>query len=601
MIEPYTLDFTNHGLVLIKGENGAGKTTGFSALFWVLYGETLKNKSTVNTWEHLRPKNYLGTKVSLTFNRKGKNLQVIRCQEYKGDIVPGIKGANRLMVLDEHGKELFQNKSKPELQKKLTQLIGLSPDLFKSSIIFGQKMKRLVDEDGPTKKKIFEEAFGVDYINLAKDIAYKKFKALESELIPMDRALFGKQSARETQVENIEKIKERMANHETTKATQLDNLKSQLKAIKKSLEDCTMGKEEFLIQDKSLSELKNKLVKSKLAFDKSKYTQLSTQVTKDEYKIKEYEKAILEYQKNLAGLSETGLCPFCGAKVKPKELANHQEEITSKITQYDIALQEVKKASNGHKKELASLIKRLNNIELTENKIDRLASDISKLYNYHPEKEKALQTQIKNKRGEIASLRKSVINFGLEDAIGELSRLESETKVLDKQVKGLRRKYQVQEWLYSKALSNSGLKAFIFNQMLNSLNIILENYAKQFGIRPYFMVDMASARKDIVSFAYINGAPVSFADLSGGQAQLANIITAFAAHDLIAKGRFNIMVLDEVFESLSATNVEIVTELISSKALNQQVFLITHNKDFKPTGARTLEFTLQDGVTRPLL
>lgn len=36
------LPLNNNGITIIKGANGLGKTTIFSALVWVLYGKTLK-------------------------------------------------------------------------------------------------------------------------------------------------------------------------------------------------------------------------------------------------------------------------------------------------------------------------------------------------------------------------------------------------------------------------------------------------------------------------------------------------------------------------------------------------------------------------------
>ena len=40
------LPLNNNGITSIKGANGLGKTTIFSALVWVLYGKTLKQRVT---------------------------------------------------------------------------------------------------------------------------------------------------------------------------------------------------------------------------------------------------------------------------------------------------------------------------------------------------------------------------------------------------------------------------------------------------------------------------------------------------------------------------------------------------------------------------
>lgn len=599
ILDPFTLIFGNKGLILIKGDNGYGKTTIFSALYWVLYGKTLKDKSTVTTWEHLRPDGFKGTKVKLVFERAGKELHIIRCQDYKGEIIRGVKGANRLIITDGDGDELYPAKSKPELQSKVSQLIGLSQELFKFSIVFGQKMKRLVEEDGPTKKKLFEEAFGVDYINIAKDNAYKKYKAAEAELIPLERELFGIESTIESQLSHIASVEQKMQDFEMDQERKVQVLQDKAKVLKKELKGLMEYEKIYYTEKERLAIAKDTLDKVRKKFDMKAFQRLSSQLAKDSLTVGNYKKDIKKNELALEKANETDLCPTCGGKFKKGGHEEHIAKIQMEITQFSNALIEVEKAMQTHNREFASQSKLHKSIESKEDEIRKLERLIKEIpYSEIEVAEKtnslaAIKIRIKEEQ-------EAVINFGVEDLISELSRLQKESKAKGKEIRRVRKRYDIQEWLYTKVFSNSGLKAFIFNQMLNRLNVILERNSKQFGIRPYFMVDMESARKDIVSFAYMDGVPVSFADLSGGQGQLANIITAFATHELVAKDKFNIMVLDEVFEGLSKGNIEIVSELINNRVMEQQIFLITHRAEFSPTGARTLEFELQDGVTRPL-
>lgn len=600
IIHPYTLTFTNKGLVLIKGKNGAGKTSQFSGLFWVLYGKTLKPNSTITTWAHLQPSGYKGTIGHVILPINGKYYKIVRCLDYKGEIIPGVKGANRLMVLDEEGKEMFPNKRISEIQAIITNnLIGLSPDLFKASIIFGQKMKRLVDEDGPTKKKIFEEAFGVNYINIAKDLAYKRFKEIEKDLIPMDRYHFGKLSALEAKQTALEAIRNKMASFERDRELDIANLNKRISEIKNRKNSMEENRQSYEILQDSLKEAKDKLKKSESDFDTQAYLETSSKVAKGSTLKSQYENNLTTLTAKLKKAKISKKCPTCGAEMNKENHQDHINEIEEEIRRFELALKEVQIGLNGHKITLASLVKKQSIIKSNKHKVEELENEILQ-HIYDPNSYNNCDRDIKNLKDEIKNLKAKVVNFGEDEAINELSLLKEEVEASAVTLKALKKKYQVQEWLYTKALSNSGLKAFIFNQMLNTLNLILEGYSRQFGIRPYFSVDMNSARKDIVSYAYINGAPVSFADLSGGQSQLCNIITAFATHDLIAGNKFNILVLDELFESLDSENIEVVSELISLKTKNHQVFLITHLKNFSPTGAKTLEFTLQDGATRPL-
>jgi DNA repair exonuclease SbcCD ATPase subunit len=163
-IKEVKLEFNNEGMYIIKGKNGAGKTTIFSALFWCLFGETLKPKSTITTWETHQWEDYPGTMVNVRLGKGAELINITRCLDYKEKIYGG-KGANRLIV--EKNLKVLDIKDKRDIQKEIESIMGMSSTLFKSSIIFGQKMKRLIEDTGGDKKKILEEAFNVNFINEA--------------------------------------------------------------------------------------------------------------------------------------------------------------------------------------------------------------------------------------------------------------------------------------------------------------------------------------------------------------------------------------------------------------------------------------------------
>ena len=60
-VQELTLPLNTKGITVIRGANGFGKTSIFTALVWALYGKNLKGNPDVNTWQKVRPKNYKGT------------------------------------------------------------------------------------------------------------------------------------------------------------------------------------------------------------------------------------------------------------------------------------------------------------------------------------------------------------------------------------------------------------------------------------------------------------------------------------------------------------------------------------------------------------
>ena len=170
------------GLTIIKAENGVGKTTIFNAWYWCLTGETLKPKCSINTWDHIRPLDYLGTRVIVSFNINDISYEIIRCHEFMGQVEGG-RGNNRL-IIKENGEKL-NIKSKADSQKYLLEVLGYSPELLKNTLVFGQKLKRLIDESGTNKKEILEEAFDLVFIKEAQEKAKKRKQSKLSEYGPV--------------------------------------------------------------------------------------------------------------------------------------------------------------------------------------------------------------------------------------------------------------------------------------------------------------------------------------------------------------------------------------------------------------------------------
>lgn len=95
----------------------------------------------------------------------------------------------------------------------------------------------------------------------------------------------------------------------------------------------------------------------------------------------------------------------------------------------------------------------------------------------------------------------------------------------------------------------------------------------------------------------MEGQDVPFEDLSGGQKQLVNLAIAFAMNEILSQSKqINIAFLDEVFESLSSNNIELVSELIRKIYKNKTLFLITHQESL-PINAKTLKVKRINGLS----
>jgi len=133
---------------------------------------------------------------------------------------------------------------------------------------------------------------------------------------------------------------------------------------------------------------------------------------------------------------------------------------------------------------------------------------------------------------------------------------------------------------------------------MRDINERLEYYTSFINLQVAFFMDMQSAHKNLETYVFAAGEPVPYGDLSGGQQQSVDIVTAFAIHDVVADSKeCSLLVMDEVFESLDRDNIEIMAELIQDKAQTKCLYLVTHRAEFNPTNANIILVDYTDHIT----
>ena len=543
------LDLCPNSAVVIKAPNGSGKSTIFSSLVWCLYGKTIKGVSDVNTKKKYRTKEYKGTKVTTYFQKDGDVYMVTRCQNYTGNLEDGTKGRDRLQIIK--NAEVVDIKSKPRLQEYLVQELGLSYPLFMNSIMFGQGMKKLIQETNSDKKKIFEEVFNLNYLNIAKNIAQKGKSQIQG---------------------------------------QVELCRSEYNSINREYESC---RETYL-----------ELKESEEAFDKRR----NKDIKEKQGNIRSLEKEI-RYKKE--GLGSLKL-------VEDKIQANKLQEKALKEK-----LEAARNISNQPLEDVIDsiiLLLEKNKVKKALQKVKTIKKAYSDIERYSDERDKVLNilSKLRTKEREVQRAKYILDNLTskLKEAKRELARLESNTdqKVnspkYKKKAKSLKIKLKEQkaileqkekeledyEWLINDPLSNKGIKAFLFDSCLGQLNDTLEKYAEVLGFRISFEVDLESTKKDFVTLIEMDGEIYDYDELSGGQQQLCNVAMAFAMNEsLTASKDINIAFLDEVFESLSMDNVEIVIGLIKKTFEEKVLFLITHHESIPLSKFKTLRVERLNG------
>lgn len=605
----FNLDRGPGNIVIIRGKNGAGKTTIFSALIWGIYGEPLKEKSQVETWDYSKPENFKGTKVTVNFSIDSKKYTIIRCKGYKGKVL-GATGKDRLILIED-GKEREDLRDKANVKNEIIKILGISLSVCRNSIVFGQKLKRVIEESGPDKKKIFDEVFDTSFINEAKAAASADLDSKEKEL---SYALIGLSSLKDNIANNISAIESLKLSKKALRVRAKDRvnkLLSELKDLKSQLKVMEPGKL------KKLQDELNKLSarrKSKSVY-LTRENEIKRNIFRTELEISQKEGEIENFTKLINGAirvyKDTRLvCSECGQKIPEKKVIAQKKKLKSDISnlkQNRIACENELKATksrfNAETAQLSRVSQYTKEINSIENRSIELASDI-KVAEYQIAKLPEIREKIAKIREQISGIKSGEDTEPIDKAIlaheGKIVKLEESRAVKQSEVDKLTKEAEILQWLVSVPLSNSGLKAFIFNHMISHINSILSNYSKFTGFNIKFVVNLDSAHKDISIFIYKGeNTIVPYFNLSGGEKQLTDVCIAFALHDFITqKANFNIMVMDEVFESLDSNNIELVSSIIEEKVKGKTLYLITHLSEFSYTHSTNLEVYKKSGITK---
>lgn len=552
-IENLHLQLNTNCTVLIKATNGKGKSSILSSLVWALYGKNLKGVSNVNTWESVRPKDYLGTMVELYFQKDSHLFKIIRCQKYKGILEDGAKGNDRLIFLKDN--ELVNAKGKNQIQDEICKEVGLSYTLFMNSIMFGQGIKRLIQESNSDKKKIFEEVFDLEFLNLAKGIAQQD----KNNLI--------------AKVNEVEHQSELLKRELDTNREAYFDLRDREKSFKQKIRD----------EKRELKQDREKL--TKLLIEKKK--QIKDEVdTSLQVKIKRQNNLILDLRSKIKDAKNLSNVPL---KKVIKELVIQLES-----GHYKRALRDAKSIYKAfsdldkYDKEYQEALERLEELSSVNDRYKKLKSDCDDI-----------ASDMASIDEDLAKLKQEKLKVMSPKYKQKLKDIRKKLRKVDEDFHNKELELENYNWLIDDPLGNNGIKVYLFDSSLDRLNSTLERYAQVLGFRIEFTIDLGTARKDFVTLIERDGQIIDYDELSGGEKQICNIAMAFAMNEaLTASKGINLAFLDEVFESLSSDNIEVVISLIRHTFSGKTLFLITHHDSLPLSNTKILQVEKVNGLSR---
>lgn len=538
--------------ILIKAPNGKGKSTILSALVWAIYGKNLKGVSEVTTWEKVRPKDYQGVMVEVFFQKGEHIYKIIRCQKCNIVLEDGAKGKDRLILMKDN--EVVNVKGKNKLQDAINAELGLSYTLFMNSIMFGQGIKRLIQESNSDKKKIFEEVFDLEFLNIAKGIAMQDKNNLlaQANEVEHQSALLKKE---------LEANKEAYFDLRDREKGFKEKIKSERRELKKDREDLTkqLIKKQQQLKDEVEQSLRIKIKKHTDYVDglksKIKYNRIVSGVSLPDF----VKKLKIQLDKGYYKRAKESVDIIYKAIINSDKLQEEYEDALGR-------LDELRTTNEKYKR--------------LQKECDDIASDIAdideELEKLKQEKLKVMSPKYKEKLKEIRKTLRKVD----EDYHNKELELEN------------------YNWLINDPLGNNGIKAYLFDSSLDMLNRTLDKYSQVLGFRIEFNIDLGTARKEFFTLIERDGQIIDYDELSGGEKQLVCVAMAFAMNESLTMSKgINLAFLDEVFESLSSDNVEVVTSLIRHTFADKTLFLITHLDSLPLSNTKILQVEKVNGLS----
>lgn len=464
-----TFPLDKKGINLIKGRNGAGKTSIFNALAWCCYGTNLKGITNgyIPTWREYRPANYKGTRVVLFLQKDNDTYCIVRHLKFKGTSF-GIKGDNSLMLLkntlptDLDSSEISDKFITTELFKRnqqeyIDRLIGMDYKVFINSILFGQRMTRLISASGSEKRTIFEEIFDTIYISEAREIAKNGYDELTTKIESAQSEIKGYEREIEILSDQLVKGIKALNEFEENKQALVVRKASQVEQLEQKLEDITadyfileanLPKQQYKL--KQIEELINNFDSSDLNIIRQnlKEAKKGLEGTQSEYKkcgllkgnignkiqtlqmeyaqyidkrTKLIEQRVQRIDKEEKALEQVvTTCYACGKPIDPSNLEEVKASIQKEIDKFKDELLTLQSDTQheGIQKEEGEQLKKLDKLQ---GQIDILLSDID---NRKQSIDNLIQQEEESSKG-LFQLERDKINL-----TNELTNLEKEIKAI---------------------------------------------------------------------------------------------------------------------------------------------------------------------------
>lgn len=577
------INIENLGSVFIYGENGAGKSTIGFAICYALFGKTPITSGVQQAKNLVRycsdPKD---SYCSLTFSEKNEIYRIVR-----GPSKAELDHYDDLLL---KWNRLSEGRTADEM---IATIVGWDWEVFETMIIFGRDTIKFAEESDSVQKKILENILGTHKLGKCLDITRKLIKNQQETIDLFKRdlsVLTGKSQGLECRLSGP-----------TTESTRnpsdievdIDNIKNEIALLQ----------EEASLFKSDISELEN--IKSEISNLESLRRLLNNEINAYENRIYNNNKQLSKLNSDITNIKENKICTLCSTPIQDntidsiskrtqeesERLNNDNSRLQNKITVNKATLVETTESLEKRNKKLnekISVENKVRNITLHQVPIKKQELKTKEIELENAKLHLAKQEEVRKIKEEICKIKK------------DMEFVKSEIEEAGDQVKDLQ--------FWEEAFSTSGIRSLLLDEIRPYLIERANKYASLlFEGGTTIDINTVTWTKDgeprdkfSVEASVLGGSPI-YSTCSAGQKQKINLCIALALRDLAltrSNLSINIMIFDEVFESVDEAGVDRITDLIKAEADRfGTCFVISHMEHMRDKFDNKWFISLNNGAS----
>lgn len=572
------------GLWVVKGankddsasdSNGSGKSTLFcDSIIWCLTGNTVNGLDSEDDVVNLKAKK--DCFVEVTINNNDHIVKVMRTRKHS-------QFKNNLL-LEVDGQSLSAHRIK-DTQDRVNQIIKISPALLKSTIIMAGDISNRFSELTPKDRIALLESVR-DY-KVWSDFR-EESKVSLNQYISQIEGLKSSNSNNEGQLTAIASFIDGLSKdyiNEKEKTFSEDEILS-LEAELNELTSLNDNKEEIGRLTNELHEKNAAIVDVTNKHNKAvgELNSLYTESSNLKYEMQTAQNNIKQYS-NL--LTTDNVCPTCGQKVVMSEGKKMELLRSLQVTKKSF-LEAVEKEKEVASKIAATSISEPEGLQGLRDAITNISLKIQEL----TFKDNSVKDKIASLNRNIKALKDNITSHSvrLESLVNQINQYKQQALTIkttidenNKLLIELDKERSAYQFFYDSLGPKGNLRPYLLRKDVAYLNNVLQYYTARLysGCSIKLTIPTIDSNKIDIIFENTNGLVKSVSMLSKGERKRLDLCIQFAIYDLVRSTAMfdtNILILDEIFESLDVSGINhVVTMLEERSEVIPSIYVITHN------------------------